>query len=521
MLVFAFTYHQVMAPFVDFLFSFGKQDHPKDFHFSGMYDETHLIDDQPSLNLPDLGRSGTDFEMCYNLKSVESSIHQEHFPWSVRQLAVHHSFDVITGKTFWTIIKGDELIKRRIKAATDPSSHPDLDLSTPLQSFLVTLTVHLIIFDWCREQWRWYISYLEELQEITTRRALTMSFDRPTTRPSDSPPPRAATAPPLGKLKRAVTKVIKRAASATGTLPPPIPLQPIPQLGPPPPDFEPDLENTESFSFSNLQDVQSYEEKARELLLVVRSNIKIVTSIKDYYMELVGSPDFPDDIKVGSTRKIKNFEKTVLSIVNDLEMQHSRASMLLSTLTNRKGLVRIICGKFVFANSIQLNGVLEYRSMEASKRFAEKAEASTMEMHTMTEEMTALTQKTKQETVSMRIITLVTLFFLPGTFISVCLFSLTYFVRFHFLSPSPSVLANTEQQTIMSTDIVQYSKIPNSNDYEEEYSSAALKRYVMITLPLMALTFLAWWILYFWVETKQRVEALTAKIKRSKSVNIV
>jgi hypothetical protein len=260
-----------------------------------------------------------------------------------------------------------------------------------------------------------------------------MSFDRPATRPFNNPPSRAATAPPPGKLKRAVTKVIKRAASATGTLPPPIPLQPIPQHGPPPPDFEPDLENTESFSFSNLQDVQSYEEKVRELLLVVRSNIKIVTSIKDYYMELVGSPDFPDDIKMGSTRKIKNFEKTVLSIVNDLEMQHSRASMLLSTLTNRKGLVRIIFGKFVFANSIQLNGVLEYRSMEASKRFAEKAEASTMEMHSMTEEMNALTQKTKQETVSMRIITLVTLFFLPGTFISVCLFSLTYFVRFHFL----------------------------------------------------------------------------------------
>jgi len=72
--------------------------------------------------------------------------------------------------------------------------------------------------------------------------------------------------------------------------------------------------------------------------------------------------------------------------------------------------------------------------MEASKRFSEKAEASTREIHSMTEEMNALTQKTKQETVSMRIITLVTLFFLPGTFISVCLFSLTYFVRSHVLS---------------------------------------------------------------------------------------
>ncbi|KAE9381938.1 hypothetical protein N431DRAFT_360451, partial [Stipitochalara longipes BDJ] len=462
MLATAFTYHQVMASFVDFLFSFGKQDYPKDFHFSGLYNETHLSDDQPSLSLPDLGRSGTGFQMCYNLKSVESSSSQPQFPWSMRQLAVYHSFDVVSGKSFWTMIKGDALIKRRIKAATDPRSYPNLDLSSALQSFLMTLTVQLIIFDWCREQWRWYISYLEELQEITTRRALTMRFDRPAIPPSSNHPPRATTAP-IGKVKRVVSQMVKRAASATGTLPPPIPLQSMPQTGPPP-EFEPDLENTKSFSFSDLQKVQSYEEKVRELLLVVGSNIKIVMDIKDFYMELVESSGFPNDIKLGSTRKIKDFEKTVLSIVNDLQMQHSRASMLLSTLTNRKGL---------------LNGVLEYRSMEANKIFAEKAEASTREMQSMTEEMNALTQKTKQETVSMRIITLVTLFFLPGTFIS----------------------------TIMSTDILQYSKIPDTNDYEEDYSSEALKRYVSVTLPLMALTFLAWWVLYWWVDIKQRVKA--------------
>jgi hypothetical protein len=143
--------------------------------------------------------------------------------------------------------------------------------------------------------------------------------------------------------------------------------------------------------------------------------------------------------------------------------------------------------------------------MEASKRFAEKAEASTREIQSMTEEMNALTQKTKQETVSMRIITLVTLFFLPGTFISVCLFSLTYFVRSHLLS-SQIVFLLTKQQTIMSTDTLQFSKIPNTKDYDEEYSSAALKRYMSVTLPLMALTFLPWWVLCWWVDRKQHVQ---------------
>jgi Mg2+ and Co2+ transporter CorA len=51
-------------------------------------------------------------------------------------------------------------------------------------------------------------------------------------------------------------------------------------------------------------------------------------------------------------------------------------------------------------------------------------------MEAMTESMHDLAVKTKQETVSMKIITLVTLFFLPGTFIAVsCLLTLYTLVR--------------------------------------------------------------------------------------------
>lgn len=50
--------------------------------------------------------------------------------------------------------------------------------------------------------------------------------------------------------------------------------------------------------------------------------------------------------------------------------------------------------------------------MQANRQLAEQAGASAKNMED-------LAVKTKRETVSMRIITLVTLFFLPGTFISV------------------------------------------------------------------------------------------------------
>ena len=57
--------------------------------------------------------------------------------------------------------------------------------------------------------------------------------------------------------------------------------------------------------------------------------------------------------------------------------------------------------------------------MEANRLFAEKAQLSTHNMEVLTDKMHKLTEKTTRETVSMKIITLVTLFYLPGTFISV------------------------------------------------------------------------------------------------------
>jgi len=50
---------------------------------------------------------------------------------------------------------------------------------------------------------------------------------------------------------------------------------------------------------------------------------------------------------------------------------------------------------------------------------AEKAQVSADNMEKMTAYMQRIAAKTEQETVSMRIVTYVTLFFLPGTFVSV------------------------------------------------------------------------------------------------------
>jgi hypothetical protein len=57
--------------------------------------------------------------------------------------------------------------------------------------------------------------------------------------------------------------------------------------------------------------------------------------------------------------------------------------------------------------------------MEANRLLTKHAQESAERMEDMTKEMNRVALKTKDETVSMKIITLVTLFYLPGTFMSV------------------------------------------------------------------------------------------------------
>lgn len=66
--------------------------------------------------------------------------------------------------------------------------------------------------------------------------------------------------------------------------------------------------------------------------------------------------------------------------------------------------------------------------MEANKAFSEKAQQSAQmnqilsaQMYLIAKRTMHVAEETGHETVSMRIITLVTLFFLPGTFVSVSL----------------------------------------------------------------------------------------------------
>ena len=130
--------------------------------------------------------------------------------------------------------------------------------------------------------------------------------------------------------------------------------------------------------------------------------------------------------------------------------------------------------------------------MEASRLYAQKAQNSAARMELWTEEMHIIAQKTKAETVSMRIITWLTLIFLPGTFISVSTSAIS--------SDFDSYL-----QTLMSTPIVNFDK--NKSDFHiKNIGFGALKLYLAISLPLVLVTLLARWAFSFREDQKERKE---------------
>lgn len=140
--------------------------------------------------------------------------------------------------------------------------------------------------------------------------------------------------------------------------------------------------------------------------------------------------------------------------------------------------------------------------MEASRLYAQRAQNSAARMERMTREMRIIAEKTKKDTVSMKIITWVTLFFLPGTFISVSLP-----LRFQDL--------DLRLQTLMSTPIVRFNK--NKPDFSgHNIGYGALKLYLAISLPLVLITLLAWWAVSVRENYKDKTQREKMKTDREK-----
>jgi hypothetical protein len=326
MFLYALTYHQVMPEFLDFIFPFGWQEYQEDFYFSGFRGEVRLLGTERGLDISALERSGQDFRLCYALQSVEKSS-QEGWPWSIRQTATYHSFEVDTGKMFWILVKGNELMKDRIQGAMEHTELKKDQIESTGRAFAVALETHLIICDWAGENWRWYINYLEKRLEDLTRHSLAIRI-------TSTPGPMAPQ--DIEEPRSWITKR-KKASSPQGGQSPPPPHLPAATQKPAQPRQIPSGEP--EFSLHDLQEVQSVEDKVNQTVQVLINNTRILDELRDFYESLIDLQEFPDEIKTNCQQDIAKFSKRVRNIMNDLQMHKSRAETLLRLLANRKTLV--------------------------------------------------------------------------------------------------------------------------------------------------------------------------------------
>jgi hypothetical protein len=169
-----FTHHQVMPAFLDFINVFGMRSHDRDLRFSSFREQSTISDVGRGLAVPCLLRSGQQYQLCYNLKSVVHKKKDDDFltknVWAIRQVAIHHQFDAVEGTTLWVIAKGNDEFKKRIERLTGVNGRPeDRSFGSPEECFRSSLAVHLSSSYWSTEGWRRYIQWLESVIDEEVR----------------------------------------------------------------------------------------------------------------------------------------------------------------------------------------------------------------------------------------------------------------------------------------------------------------------------------------------------------------
>ncbi|KAG9601193.1 hypothetical protein KCU77_g2022, partial [Aureobasidium melanogenum] len=185
----------------------------------------------------------------------------------------------------------------------------------------------------------------------------------------------------------------------------------------------------ETYVPRDLQEIQLWKEKTSQAATLLNSNADVMAALRAYYVKLLENEDFP--LRTECQKNIQNFATDIESNIIWARMQISRLNLLAEIIDGRKDLVAQHFQNQVAERTEQLNHNLE------------------------------------KEAIVMRIITIVTLVYLPATFVS----------------------------TFFSTDIVHYQASGDSGS-ETSYSHLAMMRWLQVTLPLTFVTILGAWMAF-------------------------
>jgi hypothetical protein len=365
------TFYQIPASFLDFLFSFGKNQEPLDYHMTGFNGSDTLDSPQGDIvEIPKLGRSGREHVVQYLLRSVESSVKGDKVVWNIRQMAVHHKYDLITGKAFWLNIKANSIMQDRLKESinNDPKFNPTLAKGLA-PSFASTLMTHLVHIEWCDEAWRQCINDLEEkirvvLQKAKTAsvgqqpdlpaavRALTSRNDTATFSAPEKPTsPSPACFNPYKTIGKPLASYLQSALGKPSPKAHVTPLLPVAHKTAAAPMSETDdnlakrlknLKALEAFSVEDLQLLHYLGEQLENFRLVMLLNRQTLRDISEHYHDLTNRDSFPPEQKAECERSVASFARRVERVRKNLEIRVTQVESLRAWLQEGKTLVNLI-----------------------------------------------------------------------------------------------------------------------------------------------------------------------------------
>lgn len=339
-------HHRVSAEYIDMLFSFGEPVQEL-VHFH--QPRCHL-EIGPPLSGADrpwqalvFEASGYEMRNSYKLSAMESaSGDTTGESWSMRQMAVYHSFDLDSGRTFTMTAKANNnQICERIKSIGEgavPRTLPG--------RFVASMETQLLGFGWCVEGWESYISTLERkirqtsrklsgipihsgdktlLRSLTNSRKLQRNFlssaqqwfrsafcSKDTTDDTDIPMLSMSRAPKLEE--ESTIEKIKKAAARQ-------------------------VEALSEFPFDGLQKMHTASTKLHEAKLVMELNCRVLKDVREHYQAMFSSEELPQEIKSSCGRAHRSFQQSIKHWEKMLMMECSRAETLTHVASDGNGLV--------------------------------------------------------------------------------------------------------------------------------------------------------------------------------------
>ncbi|KAK0669224.1 hypothetical protein QBC41DRAFT_224283, partial [Cercophora samala] len=432
MLKLLFTFHQVDPSFLEFVYTFGSHDEPVDAFLSYFQNEDDLYSSQLSP-IVTLNRSGREIRHSFLLRGIE--IGPQHpstttDSWIVRQVGVYHAFDVINGRTVWITLKGNSRLQKVIRE--DSPSLPDGSLGA---SFEASLATHLIYFHWCTHSWRWFVRDIEgrikkalfvakELgqREISDDKIQTLhtgdmsvSFAGMKSRSSWQK---------LRERLQTTDENCQRTLDSDGN-------QPGEST-----DFWHGFKQKGLLAITH-GPLTNLISRLEEVILVVQLDISTLEDVCEKYEKLVDRGDVGEELRATMKNSVAVFVGKVRQMIRGLEVRHKQLHSLQASVKEGKAL---------------FESMMQFRTFQASHR-----SAITME----------------KETVSMHVVTVVTMLFLPATFIS----------------------------TFFQSGIIQ---LRETEGFEGQWMlhMEAFALYIQICIPLTAVTMFVWFLVNYRAKLK-------------------